>query len=369
MQPVYDLIVIGAGPAGCSASSYSLLKGKSVLILEKSKYPRDKICGEFISPAAWKSFRLISLTTKIENCGYTPVQKAMIYTPLCQTLDIPFVSPYGLGLSRSKLDAIMLDHALSLGADVIENILVTEHKQDSNHIWIVKGIMQNSKTPIYFRSHAVLMANGRHCQITSKNHNRKFFGFKSHYKGASRLNSAIELYFMKIGYGGLVEIEDNLTNACFIIEQDKAPMHLAANNPDLFMKYIFKQHPILHEKMKHLKRAKKLLSCGPLSFGFTKMIDQDKQFFAGDAIGMIDPFLGGGITIALESGIIMARANDLEMHANNSKLCLVFQKRFRVSRILRFFLHRMILLEVFIRILKYVNPLRRWLVRVTHPVQ
>jgi menaquinone-9 beta-reductase len=63
----YDVIVVGAGPAGCSAAYFSTLQGLNVLLLDKARFPRDKVCGDSISPRSLKILERMGLLENTEK--------------------------------------------------------------------------------------------------------------------------------------------------------------------------------------------------------------------------------------------------------------------------------------------------------------
>src|SRR5262245_57558666 len=111
-----DVVVVGAGPAG-SASAIALRRqGLSVALLERSVFPRDKICGDFLTPGAVA--RLIELGAGAEEASPKPLRGMRITFERSEVLsDFP-ASHRGWSLSRRSLDAALAQRAVASGADL-----------------------------------------------------------------------------------------------------------------------------------------------------------------------------------------------------------------------------------------------------------
>ncbi len=332
MSETYDAIVVGGGPAG-SASAISLKKKfSSVLLIEKSFFPRDKVCGEFISPAAWKVFDGLGLRDEIMKSSYCPIDKAILHSPKGHKAQICFYSNHALGLSRKSLDSILINHVKSLGVDVLEGFLMTHYEKDADGCWKVSVFSKDSKIVQYYKAKHLIMAKGRSSSVAPK---KKMIGLKAHYQGIERSQNILDLYLFREGYGGLVQVEDQTTNACFLVDMKKIPLPFLPRNPDQVMDFIFSCHPILKKQMTSSKRVSNVQVTGPSSFGLQYYSDSDEVFHVGDALGVIDPFLGDGMTMAMEAGSLVGNSENARHFSRVIKE--KFSSRFRWSQWLRLF--------------------------------
>lgn len=331
MSKGYDAIVIGGGPAGTASACFLRKKYSSVLLLEKSFFPRDKVCGEFISPAAWRFFDPLGVRSQIEHSGYHPIQGAAFYADGARKVHVPFISNHGLGLSRQALDLILLNHAKSQNVEVREGILATDYRKSENRNWKIKSFSKKDKSPEIFETPNLIVASGRHFSNPQKG--KKMIGLKAHYQGVKDLGSILELYFLKEGYGGLVQIESGLVNACFLMDMDQISAGLIPKSPDKVMKNIFDRHPRLKDQMSLAVRVSPLQTTGPLVLGLKSPPRLKGLFHVGDALGVIDPFLGEGMTIALESAQILFNAHDGQDFDRKARRAL--RNRFFISRCFR----------------------------------
>jgi flavin-dependent dehydrogenase len=114
----FDVIIAGGGPAGSSASIHLASQGARVLVIEQKKFPRAKLCGEFISPECLDYFARLGVADRISTAGGTRLVKTVFYGSTGRRVTVPSKwfegSHYALGLSRSRMDAILLERAKEL---------------------------------------------------------------------------------------------------------------------------------------------------------------------------------------------------------------------------------------------------------------
>lgn len=123
MRTEADVIVIGAGPGGAAAARYLAAEGFSVIALEKSRFPREKVCGDGLTPRAVKELELIGLPTPREE-GWIP-NRGLRMVGGGHRLEFPWhdleaYPKYGLSLPRALFDQRLAQHARAAGADVRE---------------------------------------------------------------------------------------------------------------------------------------------------------------------------------------------------------------------------------------------------------
>ena len=142
MSKTWDVIIIGGGPAGATAAATLRQSGRSVLVLEKSKFPRFHI-GESLLPYNRAIFDELGVWPKIQAAGFMVKRGAQFWMGnglLHTRLDFSRGSftefPVSLQVERAKFDDILLRHAESLGAEVQEEALVTEHRIEKDRVTV-----------------------------------------------------------------------------------------------------------------------------------------------------------------------------------------------------------------------------------------
>jgi geranylgeranyl reductase family protein len=122
-----DVIVVGAGPAGSTTAYHLAQSGVDVLLLEKASFPRDKVCGDGLTPRAVK--QLIRLGIDLDAPGWTR-NKGLRIIGAGHRLELPWPElasfpPYGMVRTRTDLDELLAHHAEKAGARLMESTAVT----------------------------------------------------------------------------------------------------------------------------------------------------------------------------------------------------------------------------------------------------
>src|SRR5436190_12010715 len=117
----HDALIVGAGPAGSSAAILLASAGWRVLVLEKAAFPRRKVCGEYVSGAAWPLLDELGVGARVAAAAGPEVRRvgffaddALIASPM------PAASRRGRALGREHLDTILVERARECGAEVRE---------------------------------------------------------------------------------------------------------------------------------------------------------------------------------------------------------------------------------------------------------
>src|SRR5437867_2896436 len=109
----YDVVIAGGGPAGTSAAIHLASRGARVLLLEEKKFPRAKLCGEFISPECLAHFKRLGVMEEMRAAGGVSLSETLFYSQRGKSVAVPsewFKSgASALGLSRSEMDHRLLE--------------------------------------------------------------------------------------------------------------------------------------------------------------------------------------------------------------------------------------------------------------------
>src|SRR5690242_2033724 len=110
----YDVAIAGGGPAGTSAAIHLALGGARVLLAEQQKFPRAKLCGEFISPECLEHFELLGVMPEMIKAGGAELTETVFYSRSGKHVNVPSAwfgkgdARGALGLSRAEMDARLL---------------------------------------------------------------------------------------------------------------------------------------------------------------------------------------------------------------------------------------------------------------------
>jgi flavin-dependent dehydrogenase len=308
----YDLIVVGAGPAGSACAITAARAGAKVLLLEKDHFPRQKVCGEFISPESLGLLHGFLQDGRFQSCAR--VASSRIYLDN-KIVALP-VSPAAQSIPRFDLDPALFGAAQNAGATGCEGGAVGEVQRDE--VFHVRTL--NSS----YSARAVVNATGRWSKLTQSDIVGKdtWIGLKAHFTEPSPPQT-VDLYFFPGGYCGVTPVGPDSVNACAMVRADAAHT----------LEDVFVKEPRLFQRSRAWQPLFSTVTTSPLYFREPET-ESDGMFLAGDAAGFIDPFAGDGISLALQSGTLAAQSIVPFLHGSCSleqahqQYHAAYQKRF-----------------------------------------
>jgi len=303
----YDVAIAGAGLAGASLALRLARGGAKVALLDASSFPRDKVCGEFLSPECWGVLDRMGLAGEVVDAGYHAIHFVRISTPGRREIVAEVGGRDGLpgiGLSRSWLDARIVQRAREAGADVFEASRVVGAIIEADR---VVGVCGRGSEPFEVRASITIAADGRHSALvkqTGRTRGRswsrpRLFGLKRHYQTidpeAAERPGTVGLHLVRGGYGGTCLIEDRSTNLCALLPESMVKER--RGDLDRVARECLGRNPVL---------ARLLDSGEPL--GDWKTVANVRVqvstptllgiLYLGDAQGTVDPLGGQGMTMA-----------------------------------------------------------------------
>ena len=292
----FDLVVIGGGPAGCAASITAVRAGAKVVQLERGRFPRHKVCGEFVSAES------LSLLSRLLREG----NGELINNALCLPRVRIFidgsqlggqVSPPAASITRFDLDSALWRSAIASGVDVRETCAVRSVDGD--------GPFRVNTERESFEASAIVNATGRWSNLTSpairaSATGERWVGVKAHFH-EQHPHPSVDLYFFDGGYCGVQPVSSAsnghgaLVNACAMVRANIAST----------LAEVFEASPELRARSRNWTPAIDPVTTSPLVFHEPELVNQG-MLQAGDAATIVDPFIGDGISLALRSGALAA---------------------------------------------------------------
>lgn len=311
----YDVIIAGAGPAGSSTAIHLALRGARVLLIEQKKFPRAKLCGEFISPECAFHFERLGVAEQMFAAGPATLTETVFYARSGARAVVPS-SWFGsngvaLGLSRAEMDERLLRRAAAAGVHVFENAAVSNLILENGS---VRGVTVKHETiETSYRASITVDATGRSRaltrQLVSRTKNPKrppMIAFKAHLENTGVEPGACEIYFYRGGYGGLSTIEHGLSNLCFIASAgDVRACDADANR---VMREVVGQNRRARLTLENSRLQSNWMAVSLEGFGRYRVAPAGGLLAVGDAASFIDPFTGSGMLMAMESGELAAKA-------------------------------------------------------------
>ncbi|MGB7585196.1 MAG: FAD-dependent oxidoreductase [Terriglobales bacterium] len=293
---MYDLIVIGGGPAGASAAITAARNGMRVLLLERGRFPRQKVCGEFVSAESLGMLdALLDVRHRALLAGAVRIERTRVF--LDERVLQARVDPAAASVARLDLDDALWSSAEAAGAEARHQVTVQEVRGSGP--FFVKTSAGD------YEAKAVVNASGRWSNLNStpsRNGRARWIGVKAHFEEASP-PASVDLYFFDGGYCGVqpVDLESDSTsgriNACAVVCADVAST----------LEEVFQKNLALAERSRQWRQLSDPVSTSPLVFRDPQPV-RDGMLMTGDAACFVDPFVGDGISLALRSGALAAES-------------------------------------------------------------
>jgi flavin-dependent dehydrogenase len=253
-----DVAIIGGSLAGAGCVRELTRLGIEAVAFERDRFPREKVCGGFLSPGAITLLDQLGILGTVRAAGAKTVSSTRIRMGGFEaTVALP---QSGLGISRRTLDALVADHPGVQHATVRDVLRVGERFR------VQLGEGEVSAT-------VVVDAAGKLSRFTRR---RTVPQFGVQFYETESRDGVLDFWFFEEGYGGAVSVEDGRSNVCFLLNRNTLP-RMMKSGPDMKV-------------------------TGPLSY--ERRISD--YIPIGDAAGMVDPFCGEGMRHALDTGICAA---------------------------------------------------------------
>jgi menaquinone-9 beta-reductase len=292
-----DVAIIGGGPSGSAFAALCAQAGKRVLLVERTVFPRDKVCGDCLNPACWPVLEELGVAERVRGLPHAALEEVAFVSARGHALRIPLPRSLRgeIAVPRRLLDAVLLDRARELGVTVQEGTALTA---------LAAG-WQITTTRGTFSARTLIAADGRNSTVARllgllPAAAKDRVGLQTHVSAPAGFGERVEMHFLPQGYGGVAAIGGGQLNVCLVA----APVQLAelkawaAARFDLAADHAWR-------------------TIAPLARDAVPPA-QEGLLLVGDAARVVEPFTGEGIYYALASGALAARhviADDLPGYA------------------------------------------------------
>lgn len=317
-----DVIVVGAGPGGSATATHLARRGLDVLLLEKNEFPRDKVCGDGLTPRAVKQLISLGIDTSTE-AGWKHTKGLRVHGGGIAPFDMPWPDlqdfpPYGLVRPRRELDALLARHAADNGVRLREGVTVQEPILDGQGR--IAGVI--SKDGVKFRAPVVVAADGNSSRlavamgITKRDDRPMGVAVRTYYESPKSddewLESWLELWDgephksdLLPGYGWSFPTGVGTCNVGLGM-LSTSPAFGKTDYKELLQRWL--SHTPEQWCFREAHRVAEIRSAA-LPMAFNRQPHYYRGLLlVGDAGGMVNPFNGEGIDYALEAADFAAEA-------------------------------------------------------------
>ncbi len=311
----WDAVVVGAGPAGAVTATLLARAGRSVLLLDRERFPRDKPCSEYLSPESTRVLERLGdgVLTAVERAVHARLTGMKIVAPdgtaalgrFAAAHAYPPPRPYGFALPRTTFDAILVQAAARAGAVVREATAVDALLYEGG---AVGGVVtrDGARGGESHRARVVVGADGLRSLVARRLGVRRSgrprrIAFSAHVSGGRDVGDVGEMHVGRDGYVGLGPIGGGVTTVALVVPA-------ATADPRVMRDHFFEsldRFPGVAGRFAPAGLVRPVLVTGPFSQWSRRSIAPG-ALLVGDAADFFDPFTGQGIYAALRGAELAA---------------------------------------------------------------
>jgi geranylgeranyl reductase family protein len=343
-----EIVVVGGGPAGCATAIFLKERGHDVLLIDAARFPRDKICGEGVSPEAWRLLRALGAAERVRAQAPHPLHGMRLTSPDGTS----FVGEYGgdrepgFALRRFDLDLALLETARAHGVEVAEDTRATGLRVVDGVVTAL-SLSRHGGPETVCEARLVVAADGRASLVARRlgllrEHPRlRKFAVRGHFEDVQGLTDYGEMHVGGGGYCGIAPLSGSAANVAFVL--DRGEMAKAGGDVEAFYRETLHRWPRISERLARARLLAPPRAIGPLALE-ARAVSSPGALLVGDAAGFYDPFTGEGVTLALRSAEMAAEvasrslrqgpAHDLTDYDRLRRAAT--KDKFRLNRLLQF---------------------------------
>ena len=301
---IFDVAIVGAGPAGSTCAAFCALAGLHTVVLEREKFPREKVCGDCLNPSAWPVFERLEIARRVLDLPHSKLSSVEFIAIGGQkvSIDLPSGNDCEISVKRSCFDDLLRRRAREVGAVVWEETIVTALKCNGQWKIITTGKQD-------FHARVLIAADGRNSSVARLRNllprpTRERVALQAHVPLPRNFGKRVVLQFLPEGYCGQAPVNDGQLNLC-----------LVGTPPTISALRQWAQGCFA------IPAAQPWRSITPLTRAPVPCAHEN-LLFIGDAARVVEPFTGEGIYYALRSGELAADSVAKIIRGNDRKLVL-----------------------------------------------
>jgi geranylgeranyl reductase family protein len=306
-----DVAIVGAGPAGAAAACYLARTGFRVVLLDQRRFPRDKVCGDFVGPAAIAEIEHLGLLSDPVFQGANQIRRAALYLngarlvaqPVPQLAGLP---DHGLCIPRVLLDNAILNAAIASGARLIEGIRLTGYEVERDR---VVAMLQSASGEQRITARLLIGADGSSSLVSRilrggpPPRRDRILAVRAYFENVEGPHDQADLYFSDStfpGYCWLFPTGPGQANVGVGTLLETWPATREHQLQKLLMEILDADRAI-GMRLSTARMRGKIVGWPLATFNPNLPIAGNRVILIGDAAGLINPLNGEGIQYALQS--------------------------------------------------------------------
>jgi flavin-dependent dehydrogenase len=316
MGRIYDALIVGAGPAGSSAAILLASTGWNVVVLEKARFPRRKVCGEYISGAAWPLLDALGVGDRVARAAGPEVRRVGLFADdhvIAAPMPSAATFRNGRALGREHLDTLLAERARQCGAQVEEGTTCRGVRKGGDAMecdYTVDGRERQLRARVVLGAHGAWETGALPTQPSHLSARPgDLLGFKAHFAGARLPADLMPLVLFPGGYGGMVTSDGGRTSLSCSVRRG-ALARARAMRPGLrageaLLAHIVASNRGVRDALRGSRLEDAWLSAGPIRPAIRRF-RAGGVFALGNAAGEAHPIIAEGISMAIQSSFLLA---------------------------------------------------------------
>ena len=320
MKSVFDVAIVGAGPAGASLGVLLARAGWSVALVERQTFPRRKVCGECVAASNLPLLDALGIGTAFDRLAGAELRRvALMHGGDTVTAALPQgegTQRWGRALGREHLDTLLADAAEGAGATLLQPWSLQSIAGSAGGFRLRVRSLDDVGEVVELHAGLVVAAHGSWEPLPSERTALRLrrspgdlFAFKANFRNAAIAADLLPVLSFPGGYGGMVVADDALATLACCVRADRLQA-LRAERPgdragDVVEAMLRRECAGAGNALRDATREGAWLASGPLRPG-VRLGAGDGVFRIGNAAGEAHPIVGEGISMALQSAFVLA---------------------------------------------------------------
>ena len=307
-----DVLVVGAGPAGSIAALVLARAGVRVRLIDRARFPRDKLCGDTVNPGSLAILDRLGISDPVRRRAMA-ITGMDITGPAGARVSARYPAGIrGASLTRRDLDMMLLEAAIAAGAVFDSGLIVRAPLITTDAARIIGVRVAASGEDHNLHARVVIAADGRHSRLAfgmglaAYAPRPKRWAFGAYFAGVRGLTTHGEMHLRPDGYIGVAPLPGDVANVC-VVRELKSTFRAQRVQMEHIVDVTVREDAVLRDRFARAHQVSAVASLGPLAVdcptaGYPGLL------LAGDAAGFVDPMTGDGLRFALRGGELAAEA-------------------------------------------------------------
>lgn len=303
---IWDVAIVGGGPAGLAAALEARRAGCSVVLLERHTAPVDKACGEGLMPAGLAALERMGVRSQIPADECSPFEAIRYVQEDGRFVEGRLPAPGGLGVRRVALAKAMADRARALGVELLEGTALRSHHIDAQRVTLQTDSQQ-------LHAKLLVAADGLHSPLRRAEglevpHDGPLrFGLRQHF-AIPAWAPRVEVHFVAGAEAYVTPAGARRIGVAFLWEDGAIPGKVAF--PDLLARF-----PALGQRLRGASADSEPRGAGPLRQDVRRRV-KDRFVLLGDAAGYVDAITGEGLSLGFAGAAALGRVLPAALEQN-----------------------------------------------------